>query len=257
MTVVYKTADNLSKHSHILHGFFTRIGGASKGIYKSLNCGLGSDDKYENVIENRKRVAEALKAEVTNLFTPYQIHSNKVVVAETPWSHGEAPQADAIVTKVKGLGIAVLTADCGPILFSDDVEGIVGVAHSGWKGAFSGILENTIEEMLNLGASINNIEVAIGPLISQNAYEIGPEFKDNIVKDVPENRKFFKLYPSGKDHFDLAGYIKYRLQETGVKNIENLEICTVSNESEFFSYRRSVHKKEPDYGRQISVIGLK
>ena len=257
MTAKYLTSNNLNKHPNVIHGFFTRIGGISEGIYASLNCGYGSKDSFENVKANRTNVAEVLKSTEPYLITPYQIHSANAVIAETPWNRQDAPQADAIVTNKQDIRIGILTADCGPILFSDPKANIIGAAHSGWKGAIGGVLEATIEKMESLGSDRNNISVAIGPSISQESYEIGPEFEKTFLDHGPENADFFKQFPSGKSHFDLTGFITHRLKKAHIKEIECLQQCTVLNESQFFSYRRSCHRKQPDYGRQISVIGLK
>ena len=257
MTVQFKAANNIGQMSSICHGFFTRAGGVSDGIYASLNCGFGSEDLYDNVLKNRTRVAEAMGATFKDLCTPFQIHSSSALIVNEPWLPDQALEADALITNKKGLRIAVLTADCGPVLFADGKAGVIAAAHAGWKGAISGILEETISKMELLGAQKNNMYAAIGPAISQSAYEVGHEFKENFIKTSPENDKFFKQFQNARPHFDLTAYIANRLKVFGLEKVENLNICTVTNESEFFSYRRSVHRKEPDYGRQISVIGLR
>ncbi len=259
MTAKFLRTTNLHQASDVRHGFFTTAGGVSDDIYKSLNCGYGSGDKFENVKQNRERVAQALESTVDCLFTPHQVHSATAVIADKPWAHGEAPEADAIVTNVPGLRIGILTADCTPLLFCDPVAKVVGAAHSGWKGALNGVSQDTIDKMESLGASRDRILVAIGPTISQANYEVGSEFEDNFIQASPENADFFTQGPNGKAHFDLPGYIAYRLEKSGInkKNVENLNICTYSNDSLFFSYRRTVHQNLADYGRQISAIGLK
>ncbi len=257
MTAEYLTTNNLKQYSEITHGFFTRNGGVSEGLYQSLNCGFGSKDQKSNVTENRNRVAQALDTPYSPPITPYQIHSPTAVIAEKPWETNEAPQADAIVTKTPGLNIAILTADCGPVLFYEPEAKVIAAAHAGWKGAIGGILEDTISKMEQLGANRNQIVVGTGPMISQQNYEVGPEFQQNFIDNSPENADFFKHFLNDKYHFDLTAYIVKRLEQANIKNIESLDLCTVQNESKLFSYRRSVHLNEPDYGRQISAIGLK
>ncbi|MGH1351023.1 MAG: peptidoglycan editing factor PgeF [Methyloligellaceae bacterium] len=259
MTAKFLTATNLHAIDNIRHGFFTTAGGQSSGIYSSLNCGYGSADIYENVRENRQLVASALDADADQLCTPYQIHSATAVIVNKAWTPTEAPEADAVVTNVPGIRVGILSADCCPVLFADTQMGVVGAAHAGWRGAFSGVTDDTLAKMESLGASRDRIAVAIGPTISQYAYEVGPEFRDNFITASPQNDLFFVQRPNGKFHFDLTGYISERLEKAGINrnNIQNPGICTYSNESLFFSYRRSVHLKQPDYGRQISAIGLK
>ncbi len=259
MTAKFLRATNLQDIDHVRHGFFTSAGGNSSDIYSSLNCGYGSADIYENVKNNRELVANALEAGADQLCTPYQIHSATAVIVNKAWTPTEAPEADAVVTNIPGIRVAILTADCCPVLFADTEEGVVGAAHAGWRGAFSGITDETLKKMESLGASIDRIQVAIGPTISQHAYEVGPEFRDKFIAASPQNDQFFVQRPSGKSHFNLTGYIAGRLEKAGINrnNIQNPGICTYSNESLFFSYRRSVHMKQPDYGRQISAIGLK
>lgn len=259
MTAKFLRATNLHQAGDIRHGFFSNVGGVSDGIYSSLNCGYGSGDDFNNVKRNRELVAEALESTADYLFTPHQVHSATAVIADKPWAHGEAPEADAIVTNVPGLRIGILSADCTPLLFADPEAKVVGAAHSGWKGAINGVAQDTIEKMESLGAVRERIQIAIGPTISQNNYEVGSEYEDNFLKASPENADFFKQGPNGKAHFDLPGYIARRLEQSGIdkKNVEILNICTYSNDSLFFSYRRTVHQKLADYGRQISAIGLK
>ena len=259
MIAKFIKATNLQDISSIIHGFFTSAGGYSGDIYSSLNCGYGSGDIYENVRQNRTLVANALEADPAKLCTPHQIHSAKAVITDTAWTPTEAPQADAVVTNTPGIYIGILSADCCPALFSDAEAGVVGAAHAGWRGAFSGITDDTLKKMQSLGASLESIKVAIGPTISQYAYEVGPEFKDSFLQSSPQNAEFFVQRPSGKSHFNLPAYVKWRLESAGISknNIEVINLCTYSNESILFSYRRSVHQNKPDYGRQISAIGLK
>jgi hypothetical protein len=240
----------------IAHGFFLRTGGVSQGIYASLNCGRGSNDVRDHVEENRVRAAAALGAVPEALIGPRQCHSPKVVIAAAPWTADEAPDADAIVTAARGLAVAVLTADCAPILLADAAAGVIAAVHAGWKGAKAGVIENAIEAMTSLGAHAPNIAAAIGPAISQAAYEVGPEFKDAFVAGSPHNARYFSDAYGARAHFDLPGYVKNRLAAAGIERIEDLALCTCENESNFFSYRRCCRRAEPDYGRQISAIVL-
>jgi YfiH family protein len=239
----------------IRHAFFTREGGVSTGIYASLNGGLGSNDDPTNVAENRRRMAAALDADA--LVSCYQIHSADVVVAETPWTRESAPRADAIVCKTPKLAIGVSIADCGPVLFADREARVIGCAHSGWKGAFTGVIEATLGKMESLGAKRERIVAAIGPLIRQDSYEVGPEFVARFHEADHKNIRFFA--PSDREHhslFDLPGYIAMRLKKAGVGEIDDLCLDTYSDEERFFSYRRTTHKSEPDYGRLVAAIAL-
>ena len=240
----------------IRHAFFTREGGVSDGIYASLNGGLGSSDAPEKVRENRARMAAAVGVAPTHLVSCYQIHSANVIVAEVPWTRENAPRADAIVTRVSGLAIGVSTADCGPVLFADGEAGVIGAAHAGWKGALTGVLEQTISAMEKLGASRSGIIAAIGPLIRQDSYEVGNEFVARFIEADADNAMFF--IPSVREShamFDLAGFIRKRLEAAGILMIDDLGLDTYADER-FFSYRRSVHRKEPDYGRHVHAIAL-
>jgi YfiH family protein len=241
----------------IRHAFFTRDGGVSEGCYQSLNAGLGSHDVPERVGENRARMAAALGVAPDRLVTAYQIHSPHVVVATEPWTRAQAPRADAVVTRLGGLAVGVTTADCGPLLLADRAAGVVGAAHAGWKGALSGVAEAAVAAMEQLGAERRRIVVALGPMIRQPNYEVGPEFVARFADQDPENRRFFA--PAGRDGhamFDLAGYITGRLQRAAVGRIEDLGHCTYGDPARFFSYRRSTHRAEADYGRHISAIAL-
>ncbi|MGI9386546.1 MAG: peptidoglycan editing factor PgeF [Methyloligellaceae bacterium] len=250
-------SDLLASIDGINHGFFTREGGVSGGLYDSLNCGFGSGDTRVNVAKNRNRVAERLGVAPDRLITPRQSHSATAIIAERPWQIGDSPAADAIVTSKKGLAIGVFAADCAPILFIDPEAGVIAAAHSGWRGALGGILQATISKMEELGARPSQIIAAIGPALSRSAYEVGVEFRDTFVGARPENARFFGSGPSKKPYFDLAGYIGAQLCDSGVAKTETLGQCTYESESLFFSYRRSVHRREEDYGRQISAIALK
>ena len=239
----------------INHGFFTRRGGHSSGIYESLNTGLGADEKTETVLKNRQIVADSLNAE--HVLTPYQYHSAVALIVDQPWDWQSPPKADALVTNQKDLAIAVNTADCTPVIFADTKNAIIGIAHSGWKGTVGGVLEATIKAMQSLGAKSANIIAAIGPTISQANYEVGPEFVEQFLVDNPDSSKFF--IPSDRiNHsmFDLPGCVEERLQSCNLKQVENLALCTYGDEDNFFSYRRTTHKGEPDYGRQMSAICL-
>jgi polyphenol oxidase len=248
-------SDLLKEQSGIRHGFFTREGGVSGGIYASLNCGFGSGDDTGAVSENRARVAAKLGTGADNLITVRQVHSPRAVLAENPWRPDAAPEADAIVTRVPGLAIGVLSADCTPILFADPEARIVAAAHAGWRGAKSGIIEAVLDSMEAQGASRGRICVSIGPTISQGAYEVGPEFEASFVEDAPENAKYFaRAAADQRPHFDLPGYCHDLAQNAGAGFVEGLGLCTYRSESLLFSYRRSIHQGETDYGRQISAI---
>ncbi|WP_246661957.1 peptidoglycan editing factor PgeF [Prosthecodimorpha hirschii] len=242
----------------IAHGYFTRQGGVSTGLYGSLNIGLGSADDRESVLENRGRVADRLGVARDRLAMPYQIHSPDVIVVEESWGPGQGPKADAVVTARPGVAVGVSTADCGPILFADAEARVVGAAHAGWKGAFGGVLEATLDAMQGLGARRDRIVAVLGPTISAAAYEVGPEFVARFVAADPDNARHFA--PSEKpDHamFDLPAYIVQRLRSAGVAHAENLDLCTYADEARFYSYRRMTHRGEPDYGRLVSAITIR
>lgn len=239
-----------------MHGFFTRAGGVSEGLYRGLNVGIGSSDNREAVDENRRRAAAALGAKPPVVSNPWQVHSADAVVIDRPYE-GERPKADAIVTNKPGLAIGVVTADCGPILFLDEHAGVVGAAHAGWKGALGGVLENTVDAMESLGAKRDNIKAVLGPSISQANYEVGPEFVDTFMNAASGNSKWFT--PSSKlghSLFDLWGYTLDRLDKAGIE-ASCVNLCTYADEELFYSYRRTTHRGEPDYGRQLSAIMLK
>jgi polyphenol oxidase len=250
-------AASLAKLARIRHAFFTRDGGVSQGVYSSLNGGVGSNDAPDKVTENRARMAASLGVTPDRLLTPYQIHSPDVVVAEYPWTRENRPHADAIVTRMPQLAIGVSTADCGPLLFADDQARVIGAAHAGWRGAFTGVIEATIVAMEKLGADRARIEAVLGPTISQPNYEVGPEFVERFVAADAGNARFFAT--SGRpDHamFDLNGYIAARVQRAGIVKFDDLGLCTYAAPERFFSYRRSTHRNEPDYGRHINAIAL-
>jgi hypothetical protein len=241
----------------VRHAFFTRAGGVSTGCYESLNGGVGSDDVPAHVAENRARMAAAVGVTAQCLITAYQIHSPAVVTAVAPWDVNARPRADAIVTRVPGLAIAVSTADCGPILFADPAAGVIGAAHAGWRGALAGVAEATIAAMEDCGADRARIVAALGPMIRQANYEVGPEFVTQFMRDHEGNARFFR--PStraGHALFDLAGYIAARIGAAGIRQIEDIGRCTYAEPATFFSYRRAVHRGEQDYGRHLNAIAL-
>ena len=251
------TARSLSPLSGIRHAFFTRQGGVSEGIYDSLNCGLGSDDERPRVLENRARVSARMSAGPEQLFTPYQTHSNKVALVEDPWAEDERPEADALVTRRKGPVLAITTADCVPVLFADQETGVVGAAHAGWRGALDGVLAATVDVMEQQGAERNRIVAAIGPAIEQRSYEVGPEFPAPFLEQSADNRDFFE--PAERDShfmFDIKGYVGSRLAALELCSVEILPQDTCGEPDLFFSYRRSCHRREADYGRSLSAIHL-
>ena len=241
--------------SGVRHGFFTRAGGVSEGLYRGLNVGLGSQDDAASVAANRARVARSMGVEPERLLTLYQVHSPDALVVRGPWP-GERPNADAMVTDIPGIAIGVLAADCGPVLFADAEAGVIGAAHAGWKGAFTGVLEATVRAMEGLGASRARIQAVLGPSISAENYEVGPEFVERFVAADAANSAWFAS--SGRDghaFFDLNGYTVDRLSRAGVA-AGMVGRCTYADPDSFFSYRRATHRQEPDYGRQISAIVL-
>jgi YfiH family protein len=246
----------LSAIPDLRHAFFTREGGVSAGIYAGLNGGLGSHDDPVNVAENRRRMAEQMDVAPERLLTLYQVHSPDAVVATEPWQGGTKPRADAIVTRTEGLAIAVTAADCGPVLLADPNARVIGAAHAGWKGALTGILESTVTAMEKLGAERSGIVAAIGPLIRQHSYEVGDEFVERFLGADADYALFFVAGErAGHAMFDLAGFIRMRLENAGVLMIDDVGVDTYSDER-FYSYRRSVHRQEPDYGRHIHAIAL-
>jgi hypothetical protein len=246
----------LSAIPGLRHAFFTREGGVSDGIYASLNGGTGSQDDPARVTENRRRMAEQLGVTAERFLSVWQTHSPNVIVASGPWQGPTRPQADGIVTRIEGLAIGATAADCGPILFVDPNARVIGAAHAGWKGALTGIVESTVDAMEKLGAERSGIVAAIGPLIRQHSYEVGGEFVERFVEADAENALFFiPATREGHAMFDLAGFIRTRLENAGVLMIDDTGIDTYSDER-FYSYRRSVHRKQPDYGRHVHSIAL-
>ena len=251
MTLEILTSDALLPARH---GFFTRKGGASSGVFAGLNCGQGSSDIAEVVKINRARVAEAMEVEPDNLVSVHQVHSADAVTVTGPMD--ERPKADAMVTATPGVALAILTADCQPVLFADAEAQVVGAAHAGWRGALDGVLEATVDAMEGLGAQRANIHAVIGPSISQASYEVGPEFIDGFVDQDPETARFFINGEGDRYLFDLPGYGLHRLRQAGVGQAEWTRHCTYRDADRFFSYRRATHAGEADYGRLISVIRL-
>jgi YfiH family protein len=240
----------------IRHGFFTRTGGVSTGVYASLNGGTGSDDLPDHVANNRARMAAALGSAPQRFLTAYQIHSPEVVIADAPWPHDQRPRADAIVTRVAGLAIGVSTADCGPILLADAEADVVGAAHAGWRGALTGVIESVVTAMEGLGARRDRITAAIGPMIRQKNYEVGDDLVTRFLAADTANKKFFSTAERpGHAMFDLAGYIGSKLQRAGV-TCDDLGLCTYADPDSFYSYRRTTHRGEADYGRHINAIML-
>lgn len=241
----------------IVHGFFTRGGGHSTGIFASLNCGLGSGDDPDLVRMNRETVARALGVEPQNLVTAHQVHSADAIEVTVPWSVTDRPKVDGLVTKTKGITLGVLTADCGPVLFADAEAGVVGACHAGWKGALNGVTGATLAAMEKLGAVRTRIAAVLGPTISQAAYEVGPEFpKPFLEQDTAHIKYFTPSLKDGHHMFDLPDYLVDRLRHEGVGRVTDLGLCTYTDEARFYSYRRATHRGEQDYGRLISAIAL-
>lgn len=251
MTLEILTSDSLLPARH---GFFTRKGGASSGVFTGLNCGQGSSDISEVVRINRARVAQAMDVTPEHLMTVHQVHSADVITVYGPME--ERPKADAMVTSTPGMALAILTADCQPVLFCDSRAGVIGAAHAGWRGAQDGVLEATVDAMEGLGARREDIRAVIGPSISQASYEVGPEFLDAFMDQDPRNANFFANGEGDRYLFDLPGYGVHRLREAGVGQAEWTRHCTYRDPERFFSYRRATHLGEADYGRLISVIRL-
>jgi YfiH family protein len=239
------------------HAFFTRRGGVSHGVYATLNGGVGSSDDPAAVAENRARMARALGVAPENFLVPYQIHSADALAVSAPWAEGERPRCDGLVTATPGLALGVTGADCGILLFADKSAGVIGAAHSGWKGALTGMVEALVGAMEALGARRANIAAALGPTIAQKSYEVGPEFFARFAAEDASFAHFFA--PSGKpDHFlfDLPGFIEMRAGRARIGAFENLRLDTYSDEERFYSYRRKTHRGEPDYGRLVAAIAL-
>ncbi|MEO1323322.1 MAG: peptidoglycan editing factor PgeF [Pseudomonadota bacterium] len=245
-------SEGLSVLDGVAHGFFGRKGGVSTGLYESLNIGQGSDDDVQAIRDNRERIRDAIGAE--KLLSCFQVHSAKVVTVTAPWH--SRPQADAMVTKVPGWALCILSADCVPVLFADAEAGVVGAAHAGWKGAIAGVCEATIEAMVELGAARDRVVAAIGPAIQQVSYEVGPEFRDTFVGEQEWTDRLFKAGREDRSHFDLTGYVHEVLQREGLGGIDHIGHDTCAMEADYFSNRRRNQRGEADYGRNGSVIML-
>ncbi len=241
---------------HVSHGFFGRKGGVSAGLYDSLNCGPGSGDERASVMENRARARAALSPDAP-LVTLYQVHGVQAVTVSAAWEIIENPKADAMATDKSGIALGILTADCAPVLLADPAAHVIGAAHAGWGGALAGVAELVVAAMERLGARRERISAAVGPCISRASYEVGPEFKPRFIAADPANERFFERSErEGHWQFDLPAYVAHRLRQSGVGAVEAVPACTYRNEADFFSYRRTTHRKEADYGRQLSAIML-
>lgn len=242
----------------IRHAFFTREGGVSEGIYASLNCGAGSSDDPDRVVENKRRAAAQFELAEDRLVTLYQVHSPDVVTLTDPAPVlANRPEADAMVTREPGIALGILTADCAPVLFADSEAGVIGAAHAGWRGALGGVIENTITAMEDLGARRRNIRATVGPCIAQISYQVGADFPDPFIEDDPGAVVLFRPDgKTGKHLFDLQGYVLRRLAESGIGEADTLDRDTYAAEDLFFSYRRTCHRGEDDYGRGLSAIAL-
>lgn len=245
-------ADNLMPGRH---GFFSRVGGHSTGIYAGLNCGAGSKDDKDAVQSNRSLVARTFDLDKSALVSLYQVHSGKAIHVEAPFV-GAPPECDGMATATPGLVLGVLSADCAPVLFEDRSAGVIGACHSGWKGAIGGVVDATVEKMIELGADRANIAAAVGPCISQKAYEVGPEFLDEFLSADPNNSQYFASGEGDRAMFDLPRFVLDRARAAGLETVTWTGHCTYSDPQQFFSYRRSCHNGDPDYGRLISAITL-
>jgi len=246
-------------HEDVFHGFFTRLGGVSDAPYRGLNCGAGSGDAPENVMQNRSLVAQEVGVEPQSLLSVYQVHGSKTIMVHEPWL--ERPKSDSFVTDKAGIALGILTADCAPVLFCGEKEGrapVIGAAHAGWKGALSGVLGSTVDAMEDLGALRDSIRACVGPCIGKPSYEVSHDFIEPFLDENEESERFFhSASREGHALFDLSGYCAWRLSRAGLKNVSITDQDTYSNEAEFYSYRRMTHQGEVDYGRQISVIAIK
>ncbi|MDB5696829.1 MAG: polyphenol oxidase [Sphingomonas bacterium] len=237
------------------HAFFSRGGGVSTGLVAGLNCGFGSADDPAAVAENRRRAADAVLPGAA-LVGMYQIHGHAVATVAQPWRDADRPHADALVTDRPGVLLAILTADCAPVLFADAQAGVVGAAHAGWKGALAGVTDATLAAMEALGADRSRIAAAIGPCIARASYEVDDGFARRFEEADPANERFFSAGQPGHHRFDLEAYVAHRLAAAGITRVEALGLDTYAHADRFYSFRRATHRREPDYGRQISLIGL-
>ncbi|WP_135080871.1 peptidoglycan editing factor PgeF [Terasakiella sp. SH-1] len=239
------------------HGFFTRLGGVSQEIYSSLNCAWGSKDSLKDVMTNRALVVQALGNTASDLLSASQIHSNKVQIVDKVWTRERSPEVDGLVTNMPDVALGILTADCAPVLFHDPQNHIIGAAHAGWKGAFTDVLENTVTAMESIGADRNTITAAVGPCIHQASYEVDGNFRQTFLDENPEYGGYFTdSVNEGHFQFNLPAFVKMKLETLNLASVEGSPVDTYVDEDRFFSYRRTTHRSEPDYGRQISVICL-
>lgn len=253
---VFLRAQNL-RHPCLAHAFFTRHGGVSTGVHTSLNGSFGSKDVHANVVENRARMAHHLGVAASHLLIPHLVHSPDCATVEEPFDHAHRPICDGLATRARGLALGVTGADCGMIVFADAERGVIGAAHAGWRGALNGVLEATVEAMIKLGARRSHIAAALGPVIRHASYAVGAEFEAQFLTRDKSYQRFFAPSPSGAPrHFDLPAFIAQRLARAGIADFEDLHRDTYSEADDFFSYRRSVHRKEADYGRHVSAIVL-
>jgi YfiH family protein len=239
----------------VAHGFLGRRGGVSTGVHAGLNVGTGSADDPAIIAENRRRAVDAVAPGAT-LLNPYQIHSAECVTVTGIWEQDARPHADAVVTDRPGFALGILTADCAPVLFADTAAGVIGAAHAGWKGALHGVTDATLGAMEKLGAQRDRIVAAIGPCIARASYEVDDTFQRRFEDHDPENERFFAPGRDGHAQFDLEAYVAHRLAAAGVRKVEMLGLDTYAAEDRFYSFRRSTHRGEPDYGRQVAIIGL-
>ncbi len=237
------------------HAFLGRRGGVSTGILAGLNVGTGSRDDREAIAENRRRAIDAVMPGA-ELSTVYQVHSASAVTVDNPWADDARPKADAMATDRPGILLGILTADCAPVLLADLEAGVVGAAHAGWRGAVTGVTDSAIEAMESLGARRERIVAAVGPCIAQPSYEVDDAFKCRLLDTDRANERFFAAAPGQRPHFDLPSYVRHRLLAAGIGEVETILLDTYADPDRFFSYRRSTHRQEPDYGRQFSLIGL-
>ena len=242
----------------LVHGFFTRQGGVSTGPYGTLNGGIGSRDARDNVLENRRRMAETLGVTADRLVLPHLVHSPDAQAIAAPFTEADRPRCDGLATRTPGLALAVTGADCGIVLLADAAAGVVGACHAGWKGAVFGVLESTVAAMIGLGATTAGIAAVLGPTIACESYEVGPEFRARVVeRDAGDEVFFVRAQRAGSFHFDLPGFICHRLRGTGIGRVVDLALDTYADEARFFSYRRATHRGEPDYGRLVGAIALR
>jgi|TARA_B110000914_G_scaffold224347_1_gene241930 YfiH family protein len=248
-------SEKLNKFNNIKHCFFSKNGGVSKNIYNSLNCGLGSNDEKKNILDNMSIVSKKIGINKDNLFTMHQTHSNKVKIIDESNINIQRINADALITRIKDIGISVLTADCVPILIYEKVNHTIACVHAGWRGAVNGIIENTLNQIIDMNKD-NKIYIAVGPCISTKNYEVGKEFYDQFIQENKKNETFFLSMQNNKFLFDLRKYVNFKITKFDIKNVENIDLDTYAEEEKFFSFRRSRQLGEKDYGRCISTIRL-